>query len=461
MYTPEQTKGKVIRVTGSIVEVEFLNNKPEIFDLLIVEDNPSAKLQVYKSSDHDSFYCIALTATLELNRGTVVVSTGEKLKTPVGKGVLGRVMNVFGDPKDGLGPIQSPDFREVFSSPPSFEDVSGSIQVLETGIKVIDMYAPLIKGGKTGLFGGSGVGKTVLLTEILHNIINKDPERNVSVFCGVGERTREGHELFLELQKTKVIDSVSLIFGAMGESPSLRYLTSHSAATVAEYFRDEMGKDVLFFIDNMFRYAQAGNELSLLMNTIPSEDGYQATLTSEMAAIHERLVSTQKSAITTVEAIYLPADDILDQGVQSIFDYLQSSVVLSRDIYQEGRLPAVDILSSGSSALNPEIVSPLHYEISVKSRALLKNAQSLERIVNLVGEAELSEEDKTQYKRSIKLKNYMTQNFYSTEEQTGKPGVYVPIDQTVQDVKDIIGGVYDQLTEDKFVNIGSASEIKK
>jgi F-type H+/Na+-transporting ATPase subunit beta len=251
----------------------------------------------------------------------------------------------------------------------------------------------------------------------------------MSVFCGVGERTREGHELFLELQKSQVLPYVSLMFGAMGESPSVRFLTAHAAATVAEYFRDDLGKNVLFFIDNMFRFAQAGNELSLLMNTIPSEGGYQATLASEMASIHERLVSTTRGDVTTIEAIYLPADDILDQGVQSIYDYLNSAIVLSRNIYQEGRFPAIDIMSSGSSALNPEVVTPLHYYVSVEAQSLMKKAESLERIVSLVGEAELSDEDKVTYQRVHKIKNFMTQSFTVTEEQTGRPGSYVPLGQ--------------------------------
>jgi F-type H+-transporting ATPase subunit beta len=322
------------------------------------------------------------------------------------------------------------------------------------------MFAPIIRGGKTGLFGGSGVGKTVLLTEILHNIINKDPENTVSVFAGVGERTREGHELFLELEQRKVLPYVSLVFGAMGESPSMRFLTGHSATTIAEHFRDEMQKNVLVFVDNMFRFAQAGNELSLMMNTIPSEDGYQATLSSEMADVHERLVSTKAADITTIEAVYVPADDLLDQGVQAIFDYLQSSVVLSREIYQEGRLPAVDLLASGSSALNPEITFKEHYETAIRAQSMLKENEALERIVALVGEAELSEEDKIKYKRAIKLKNYMTQSFFVTQEQTGRPGVYVALEQNVQDVNSILDGKFDDVNEEKFMNIGSAVDVR-
>ncbi len=453
-------QGRVIGIDGAVVEVEFLRVKPRIYDMLVLKNDTEVKLQVQKSSRIDCFYCIALGPLYKIHRGSIVINTDQQLLTPVGNEVLGRVMNVFGEAKDGKGPIVTKESRPIYQPSPDYEDIVSSLEVLETGIKVVDLFAPLIKGGKTGLFGGSGVGKTVLLTEILHNIINKDKEKNVSVFCGVGERTREGHELLLELENTKVLPYVSLLFGAMGESSSVRFLTAHGAASVAEYFRDS-GKNVLFFIDNVFRFAQAGNELSLLMKTIPSEGGYQATLTSEMASIHERLVTTKKASITTIEAIYLPADDILDQGVQAIYDYLNSAIVLSRDIYQEGRFPAIDILSSGSSALNPEIVTPTHYYVSVQAQSLFKTSESLERIVQLVGEAELSDEDRITYQRVKKLKNFMTQSFYVTEAQTGRPGSYVPLEKTVQDVKDIMEGKYDDVTEDKFLFIGSATDIKK
>lgn len=461
IQTDKTKVGKLVGVYGSVVEVEFLGEKPKTQDVLVSETDPTLNLQVFSSATIDSFYCIALCQPDKLNRGMRFVNTNEPLATPVGTATLSRVMNLFGEPKDGKGEILQGETRPIFGDVPDPEDIVTTLEILETGIKVVDLFAPLLKGGKTGLFGGSGVGKTVLLTEILHNVINKDKERNVSVFCGVGERTREGHELYLELEKSQVLPYVSLIFGGMGDSPSIRFLTAHAAASVAEYFRDSEQKNVLFFIDNIFRFAQAGNELSLLMNTIPSEGGYQATLISEMASIHERLVSTKSASLTTIEAIYMPADDILDQGVQSIYDYLNSSIVLSRDVYQAGRYPAIDILSSGSSALNPNIVSPLHYYVSVQAQSMLKKSESIERIVSLVGEAELSDEDRTTFQRAKKLKNYMTQSFSVTEAQTGRPGVYVPLVQTIQDVKDIMAGVYDSVSEDKFMFIGSAQDIKK
>ncbi len=457
----EKDIGRVVALRGPVVEVEFLGEKPQIYDMLVLENDNKTMMQVQKSATQSTFYCMLLGDATAIYRGIRVVNTKKQLTVPVGVETLGRVMDIFGEAKDGLGEIKTEKTRAIFGHAPESENIVPTHEVLETGIKVVDLFAPLIKGGKTGLFGGSGVGKTVLLTEILHNVINKDKEKNVSVFCGVGERTREGHELFNELKSTGTLPYVSLIFGGMGESPSVRFLTGYAGAAMVEHFRDDLGKNVLFFVDNIFRFAQAGNELALLTDTIPSEGGYQATLASEMASLHERLVSTKSASVTTIEAVYMPGDDILDQGVQSIYDYLNSSIVLSRDIYQEGRFPAIDIMASGSSALNPEIVSPIHYYVSVQAQSQLKKSESLERIVALVGEAELSDEDRALYQRVKKLKNYMTQSFSVTAEQTGRPGTYVPLEATVQDVKDILEGKYDDITEDKFLFIGSASELKK
>ena len=461
MELNEKSYGKIIGINGHVVEVDFQADiKPNINNILIEENDPLIKLQVVKSSTPTGFYCLSLSPPELLTRGLKVIDTGNCLNVPVGQNILGRVIDIFGTPADGLGPLKAEITRPIYQDNVTYADTSADQAILETGIKVIDMFAPIIKGGKTGLFGGSGVGKTILLTEVLHNIVNLDKEHTMSVFAGVGERTREGQELFSELASTKVLPYVSLVFGGMGAPPASRFLTGLVATTVAEYFRDEADKDVLFFIDNMFRFAQAGNEVSLLMNTIPSEDGYQATLTSEMAMIHERLVSNSNRSITAIEAIYVPADDILDQGVQATFDYLDSTLVLSRDVYREGRLPAVDILASGSSAINPAMIDPQHYVTVLDTKSLLKKAESLNRIVSLVGEAELSESDKRDYQRAKKIRNYMTQSFHVAENQTGRKGTYVPINKTVQDVTKILNGEFDSVTEDKFLFIGSLDEIK-
>ncbi len=453
-------KGKILSINEAVIEVEFLTEPmPRIRDVLVLELYPVVKMQVMKSAGPGSFYCIALANVRNVRRGDTVINTHESLNLPVGPGILGRVMNVFGEPKDGLGEIKYDKHTPIYKEPPSYSETVAELVFLETGIKIVDLYAPLVQGGKVGLFGGSGVGKTMLLTEILHNIINKDPENNISVFCGVGERSREGHELFEELKDTGVLPSVSLVFGAMGESPAARFLTGVGGAAIAEYFRDEYKKNVLLFVDNIFRFAHAGSELSLLMNNIPSEDGYQSTLNSEMAHIHERLVAREGRSVTAIEAIYLPEDDLFDPAAQAVFGYLDSSIVLSRDAYRDGRLPAVDIIQSESDALNPHNVSPKHYYVATASKTLLKKAELLERIVSLVGESELSDEDRILYQRARKIKNYMTQNFYVASAQTGKPGSYVNVEQTIEGVKNIMDGNYDDVPEDKFMFIGSIEEI--
>jgi F-type H+/Na+-transporting ATPase subunit beta len=454
------TTGKIIGIQGQIVEVEFKDLQPNIHDILVLEEDFNVKMQVASSSGPATFFCLNLSSTNKLCRGLNVINTKKPIQVPTGLGVLGRAMNLFGEPIDGLGPIKKEGEKPIYSDNLDYSEIIKHNEILETGIKAIDFLSPMIRGGKIGLFGGAGVGKTVLLTEIIHNVVVLHKGKNLSVFAGVGERIREGQELYETLREKEVLPSVSLILVTMGENPAIRYLTGLTGVTLAEYFRDTLKKDVLFFIDNVFRFAQAGNELSVLMNTIPSEDGYQATLTSEMASFHERLISNTQNSITSIEAIYIPNDDILDQGVQAIFPYLDSSVVLSRSIYQEGLLPAVDLLSSTSASLNPEIVGQLHYDVALKALNLLKQATSLERIVSLVGESELSPSDKLIYQRSKKLRNFMTQNFFVTENQTGKKGAYIPRETTVSDVNDLLSGKYDEVTDDKFSFIGSIKEIK-
>lgn len=452
--------GKVVSIRGQIIEVEFLEDKPNIHDVLVAKEDASVKMEVYTSSSSTSFFCLALTNSTSLHHGSIVVGTGQSIKIPVGKELLGRVIDTLGNPQDGLGDIAAKETRPIISKDLTFAEVNIPKQLLETGIKVLDFFCPIIKGGKVGLFGGAGVGKTVLISEIIHNLVILNPEKNVSVFTGVGERTREGEELFSTLIESKVMQGVSLIYGSMGENPAIRFRTAYTGVTLAEYFRDIMGKDVLFFIDNIFRFAQSGYELSTLMNSIPSEGGYQSTLTSEMASFHERLVSTVKNFITTFEAIYVPADDLTDSGVQAVFPYLDSGIILSRNVYQEGRFPAVDILSSTSSALNPDTVGEEHYNVALEAQTLLKKATALERIVSLIGESELSADDQMVYKRSKMLKNYMTQNFTVVETQTERKGAFVPIKQTIADVRAILDGKVDKLLPDDLLFIGTLKEIE-
>lgn len=453
--------GKIISIQGQIIEVEFFEDKPTPHDLLVLEKDQSVKMEVYASSGKSTFYCFALSPVHNISRGERVINTKETISIPVGKEVLGRVINVFGEPLDGGAPIVTKKKRGIYSDPPTYHETVTHQEILETGIKVIDLFSPFVKGGKIGLFGGAGVGKTLLLTEIIHNVVVLHKEETVSVFAGVGERSREGQELFETLKEKGVLNSVSLVFGPMGENPAIRFLTGFAGVTIAEYFRDEEKKNILFFIDNAFRFVQAGNELSTLMSVFPSEDGYQATLDSEMAAFHERLVSTKNGTIGTIEAIYIPSDDILDQGVQAIFPYLDSTVVLSRSVYQEGSLPAVDPLLSTSSALNPEIAGETHYEIALKAQSLFKKATSLDRIVSLVGESELSKDDQITYQRAKKLKNFMTQSFFVAESQTGRKGVHVPLKTTLNNVAEIMNGEVDSISEEKFLFVGSIAEITK
>ncbi|HSX08606.1 MAG TPA: F0F1 ATP synthase subunit beta [Candidatus Saccharimonadales bacterium] len=454
--------GKVLAVKGQVVEVSFSGDKPSVHDVLILENNPLIKMEVYTSSGPDSYYCLLLTEGSTITRGTGVINTLKPVTIPVGHEVLGRVIDLFGNPRDKGGQIQTKDYWPIYRDAPTYSDITIPKEILVTGIKGIDLFCPILKGGKIGLFGGAGVGKTILLTEIIHNIIQMSPhgatQKTLSVFAGIGERTREGQELVESLAAGGVLPYASLVFGHMGENPALRFLSGATAITLAEYFRDVMKEDVLFFADNVFRLAQAGNELSLLMNSIPSEDSYQATLSSEMASFHERLASTNTNTITSIEAIYIPNDDILDQGVQSILPYLDSTIVLSRNIYQEGRLPAIDFIASTSSTLAPEFVKIEHYKTALRAQSMLKKAVSLERIVSLIGEGELNTEDQTVYRRSKMLRAYFTQSFFTVEKQTGRPGKFVPLETTVKDTADIMNGVYDKLTEDKFMFIGEAKE---
>src|SRR3990167_7349002 len=440
--------GKIVSVQGQVVEVEFDGEYvPNVHYILFLESDPTIRMEVVQSSSPASptslggpkrLYCLVFSHVNALSRGAKVKNTGHPIQIGLSKDLLGRVINIFGEPIDGLGPIPAGTKSSIFQDAPPYSSVSAKEELLETGIKALDLFSPLARGGKIGLFGGAGVGKTLLLTEIIHNVVVLNKDTSAAVFAGIGERIREGQELHEVLEENKVLPQVALVFGAMGENPAVRFRTAYSAVTVAEYLRDELKQDVLMFIDNVFRFAQAGNELSILMKTIPSEDGYQATLGSEMASFHERLVSSKQGSISAIETVYVPNDDILEQGVQAIFPYLDSIVVLSRDVYQEGRLPAIDLLSSTSAYLSPELVGEFHYQTALSAQNLLKQGVELEKIVSLVGISELSPQDSIIYQRARKLTNYMTQNFFVAQNQTARPGAYVPLKTTVDDVNAII-----------------------
>lgn len=455
------TEGIIVAIKGQIVEVEFRDVKPAINEILTLESDPTAIMEVYSSASDESFYCFLLRHSKQLQRGMKVINTNKPLVVPVGKALLGRVINVFGEALDGEEPLKDLKQATISSTNVPYDHISVPTVVLETGIKVIDFFSPILKGSRVGLFGGAGVGKTILLTEIIHNVVILHKEENISVFAGVGERAREGHELYETLKASKVLQKVALIFGQMGENAAVRFKTAMAAITIAEHFRDVEKSNVLFFIDNMFRFAQAGYELGTLMNQIPSQDGYQPTLASELAAVQERLISTTSGTMTSIEAIYVPSDDLTDYAVQSIFPFLSSTVVLSRNIYQEGRFPAVDILNSTSSALNKETVGDSHYTSYLTSQSLLKRAVELERIVSLIGESELSATDQAIYRRAKILRNYFTQNFFTTELQTGKKGAYVSLADVVGDVEQILSGRYDDVPAQSFMNIGSLKDLMK
>lgn len=453
-------EGTIRSVKGHIVEVEFREDKPALYDLLTLIEDPLVMMEVYASSSVDNFYCLVLTSTEKLYRGAKVISTQLPLQFSVDKNMLGRVVNIFGQVLDGGEKLAETKTLPIHFSNTNPADVVSLAEIIETGIKVIDLFAPLPKGGRMGLFGGAGVGKTLLLTELLHNIVKKD-SKTVSVFAGVGERTRESLELFKTLQKTDVLASTAMVVGHMGENASIRFLSAYAAVTLAEYFRDTLEKNVLFFIDNIFRFAQAGNELSVLTNILPSEDGYQPTLETEMAQFHERLVSTYYGSVTSIEAIYVPADDLLDHGVQSIFPYLETIVILSRSAYQEGFMPAVNLIDSTSSLLDPKIVGEEHYRVALEAKQLLKKMQNLERIVSIVGENELPKEDRVVYKRAKKIRNFMTQDFFVAQNKKGTGGAFVPLKKTIEDVSAIMNGTYDHIPDDQFLYIKSIRDSIK
>ncbi len=449
--------GKVKSVSGQVVEIEVESTQqPGLADILSSYEDPSIKLEVYSYTD-TIIQCLSLSEVSKIYRNMPVFNTKLSLTIPVGTGTLGRVMNLFGEEQDGGGPIKADVRKEIYGSAPLFNSLTAQPQILETGIKVIDFIAPFLKGGKIGLIGGAGVGKTVLITELIHNISQN--EAGVSVFAGVGERVREGHELVASLHASNTLKNISLIFGQMGENPVIRFRVASAAATIAEYFRDEEKKSVLFFIDNIYRFVQAGNEISTIMGQIPSEQGYQASLQTELGSVQERLVSTVNGAITTIQTVFIPSDDLTDAGVAGIMSYLDSVITLSRSSAQIGLYPAVDLLQSTSSLLsNALVIGQAHYNCITQFQQAILRYNELQRIVAILGEEELSAEDQITYSRAKKLINYMTQPLFVSTAQTGKEGKYVPRQTVIQDINLILSGKLDQLDEEKFLYIGSLKD---
>lgn len=452
-------EGRVLSVVGNVVEVEFLEEKPFFGEILILKENPEIKFEVFSAREGNIFLSLCLNEAKQIKRGTKLVRTEKGFEIPVGEGLLGRVIDVFGNPIDGLGPIREERRINIFTHSPPYLETEYKKETIETGIKVIDFFTPLLKGGKLGIFGGAGLGKTVLLTELMHNLVSK--QKGILVFAGIGERIREGAELYETLKNLGILSNSVLIFGQMNEQAVIRYRVGISGVAMAEYFRDIKEKDVLFFADNIYRFLQAGNELSTLLGQIPSEGGYQPTLDMEIGQFQERLVATKNASITSVEAIYIPADDITDIAVQATIPYFDSLVIFSREIYQEGRYPAIDVLNSSSSLINPEIIGEDHYQAIVEAKRILERQKELQRIVDLIGEAELSFEDRILYHRAKKILNFMTQDFFSVTEQTGRPGKYVERRKTIEGVKKILSGELDEIPDEKLLFIGEIDEIKK
>lgn len=451
--------GRVRAVSGQIVEVHYDSDAgalPQFFDILTSPQDPNVYLEVYAYGQNRVVFCLSLSKRNLLRRGLEIVTTGAPILIPAGEQVLGRVFNLFGQPQDNKGDLPAGKHVPIYTQTPNLGSVVTSEEILETGIKQIDFFTPFVKGGKIGFVGGAGVGKTVLMTELLRNITYQ--HQGVSVFAGIGERIREGHELMKSLETSKVLDRVALIFGQMNENAIIRFRVAWAATTLAEYFRDQEKKDVLFFADNVYRFIQAGAEVSAVLGSIPSELGYQATLETEISNFENRLVSTSNGSITSLQTVYVPADELSDVGVAAIIAHLDAVVILSRAIASRGFYPPIDPLLSSSSTLNKRIVGVDHYQTATNSLELLHNHQRISRIVAIVGEAELSPYDQMVYQRAKKLINYLTQPFFTTEGQTGKKGKLVSRKDTVSDVEKIISGKVDEVPAEKFLYIGSLAE---
>ena len=453
------TEGKTVQIVGPVVDVEFPEGKvPSIYNAIHLKRNDDSilVLEVQLHLGENKVRCVAMDSTDGLKRGLKVVDTEAPISVPVGPGTIGRLMNVVGEPIDEMGPIEAKERFSIHRPAPSLEEQNITTEMFETGIKVIDLLEPYCKGGKTGLFGGAGVGKTVLIMELIRNIAQE--HGGLSVFGGIGERTREGNDLWLEMKESGVIDKTALIFGQMNEPPGARQRVGLTALTVAEYFRDTEGKDVLLFIDNIFRFTQAGSEVSALLGRMPSAVGYQPTLSTEMGQLQERITSTKNGSITSVQAIYVPADDLTDPAPSTTFAHLDATTVLSRQIVERGIYPAVDPLDSTSRILDPRIVGDEHYQTARAVQSILQRYRDLQDIINILGMDELSDEDKLIVGRARRIERFLSQPFFVASEFTGQEGKYVTLEESISGFKEITEGKYDHFPEQAFYMVGPIKE---
>ncbi len=452
--------GTITQIIGPVVDVQFDGALPEIYEALTVAlPQSELVLEVQYHLGSKTVRAVAMSSTEGLKRGTAVKATGSPIKVPVGEETLGRMFNVLGQPIDGIPAPKPSDHWPIHRDSPAFTEQSTEAEIFETGIKVIDLIAPIIQGGKVGLFGGAGVGKTVLIQELIRNIASE--HGGYSVFAGVGERTREGNDLYHEMKESGVLDKTALVFGQMNEPPGARLRVALSGLTMAEYFRDQAGQDVLLFIDNVFRFTQAGSEVSALLGRMPSAVGYQPTLASEMGKLQERITSTTKGSITSVQAVYVPADDLTDPAPATTFAHLDSTVTLSRAISELGIYPAVDPLDSTSTILDPAVVGEEHYRVARGVQATLQRYKDLQDIIAILGVDELSEEDKLTVSRARKIQQFLSQPFFVAEVFTGTPGVYVPLSETVRSFAEILSGEHDHRPEGDFRYVGSIDDVVK
>lgn len=451
--------GKIVTVIGPVLDIRFEDGVlPNIYNAIkIPMDSDTITAEVVQHLGNNTVRCVAMSSTDGLVRGMEAQDTGDPIKVPVGKEVLGRVFNVLGQPVDKGAPVKADDYLPIHRPAPSFEEQKPSTEILETGIKVVDLLAPYAKGGKIGLFGGAGVGKTVLIEELIRNVANE--HGGYSVFTGVGERTREGNDLYNEMTESGVIEKTAMVFGQMNEPPGARMRVGLTGLTMAEYFRDSMGQDVLLFIDNIFRFIQAGSEVSALLGRIPSAVGYQPTLATDVGALQERIASTKKGSITSVQAVYVPADDLTDPAPATTFAHLDATTVLSRDIVAMGIYPAVDPLESTSRLLDPKVIGEEHYTVARRVQEVLQRNKELQDIIAILGMDELPEEDKLTVFRARKIQRYLSQPFHVAEQFTGYKGKYVPLKDTIRGFKEILDGKMDDIPESAFYMKGTIEEV--